>query len=233
MHMPRERHSDGSRPWTAVLITVALLGTVPCLLAPAHAHNPVPPLHIHGFISPQPQELGVIRDDFPELSRNHTEGHVHYEFGTGEECVLFDLLCPARPPVGGDHSAIWQACRFYDQPIYNEHAVHSLEHGAIWIAYQDTLPATEIALIEAITQEPGIRSTHVLAAPWDEVLDGPLPAPIVLSAWRAQVWVDDITDPVVDEFIDDYIQGGPLSRAPEADAPCSISTTGSNTTHTK
>jgi hypothetical protein len=40
---------------------------------------------------------------------------------------------PQTPPVGGPHNPTWQTCAFYDKPVPSETAVHSLEHGAIWI----------------------------------------------------------------------------------------------------
>jgi hypothetical protein len=44
---------------------------------------------------------------------------------------------PQSPPVGGTHNYNWQNCMgdVYDAPIASEHAVHSMEHGAVWIAY--------------------------------------------------------------------------------------------------
>ena len=41
------------------------------------------------------------------------------------------------PPVGGEHDYEWADCTgtVYDVDIRHENAVHSLEHGATWIAY--------------------------------------------------------------------------------------------------
>src|SRR6266487_5482045 len=61
---------------------------------------------------------------YSNLSRNHKETPMTYA---------------QIPPVGGDHSASWQTCGIYSSPVPNEHAVHSLEHGAVWITYQPTL----------------------------------------------------------------------------------------------
>ena len=60
---------------------------------------------------------------------------------------------PQVPPVGGLHNPIWQACGFYDQPIQNEKAVHSLEHGGIWITHRPDLPAAEIATLAALARD--------------------------------------------------------------------------------
>ena len=35
-------------------------------------------------------------------------------------------------------------CGIYDKPVPSERAVHNLEHGAIWITYQPSLPQSEM-----------------------------------------------------------------------------------------
>ncbi|HZY44457.1 MAG TPA: DUF3105 domain-containing protein, partial [Anaerolineae bacterium] len=45
------------------------------------------------------------------------------------------------PPVGGTHDPAWLNCGIYDQPVRTENAVHSMEHGAVWITYQPDLAA--------------------------------------------------------------------------------------------
>ncbi len=52
------------------------------------------------------------------------------------------IVYPQIPPVGGIHNPTWQTCTFYDRPVSSEAAVHSLEHGAIWVTYRPDLPAT-------------------------------------------------------------------------------------------
>ncbi|HET9966829.1 MAG TPA: DUF3105 domain-containing protein [Streptosporangiaceae bacterium] len=49
------------------------------------------------------------------------------------------------PPVGGRHNATWMNCGIYDQPVPNERAVHNMEHGAIWITYQPSLPQAQVS----------------------------------------------------------------------------------------
>lgn len=133
------------------------------------------------------------------LSRNHVDHRVDY---------------PQTPPVGGDHAEVWQTCAFYDKPIVTEAGVHSLEHGAVWITFRPDLPADQVALIQAYAEQP-----DTLASPWG---GGDLPAPIVISAWGAQIQLDSLPDPRADDFITTYRKS---LEAPEPNAPCHSGTT--------
>lgn len=135
---------------------------------------------------------GVTR--YEVTSARHVDGRVAY---------------PQTPPVGGDHHNVWQNCGYYAAPIGTEHAVHSLEHGAVWITYDPALPADQIAhLIELGAQD------YVLVSPW---ADGGLPGPVVLSAWGVQQVLETVPDPAVDRFLETYRLA---PSAPEPGAPC-------------
>lgn len=56
---------------------------------------------------------------------DHTSGNVDYD---------------QSPPAGGAHDPAWQNQGFYTDPVRDENAVHTLEHGAVWITYQPDLP---------------------------------------------------------------------------------------------
>lgn len=128
----------------------------------------------------------------------------------GTDHVLCDVEYSTSPPTSGAHYPVWQACGFYTEPIRAETAVHSMEHGAIWIAYDPDLPVNEIAAIAALVSSNG----HYLAAPYPGLKN-----PIVLSAWQRQVAVDRISDSVVTEFAE--VQLGRVSEtAPEAGVTC-------------
>jgi hypothetical protein len=139
--------------------------------------------------------LGEVRV-FDVPSRNHSDRVQTY---------------PQTPPVGGDHAPSWQNCGFYGTPIYKEAAVHSMEHGAVWITFRADLPADQVDQIQAYAQQP-----FTLASPWDPA-DGELPAPIVLSAWGAQVALESLPAPEADQFLTTYRQS---LDAPEPGAPC-------------
>jgi putative peptide zinc metalloprotease protein len=115
---------------------------------------------------------------------------------------------PQAPPVGGNHAPIWQNCGFYDTPIANEHAVHSLEHGAVWVTYRPDLPEAQIERLRQLAH----RHTYILVSPFPD-----LPAPVVVSAWGHQSHLASIDDPRLDQFVSVFRLG---RQAPERGEPC-------------
>lgn len=100
------------------------------------------------------------------------------------------------PPVGGVHHPGWQPCGFYDGPVPNETAVHSLEHGAIWITYRPDLPAEEREMLRRLAPAGG----GVLVSRWDEGL----PSRVVASSWGRQLKLESVADPRLAQFIAAY-----------------------------
>jgi hypothetical protein len=115
---------------------------------------------------------------------------------------------PQTPPVGGPHDPTWQNCGIYDEPVRNENAVHSLEHGAVWITYRPDLPAEDIASLQELVGE----RQFVLLSPYPD-----LPAPVVATAWGVQLPLDGVDAERLEEFITEYVQG---AQSPEPGAPC-------------
>ncbi|MFI6822117.1 DUF3105 domain-containing protein [Micromonospora sp. NPDC050187] len=125
--------------------------------------------------------ISNFRESDPELVKagNHQTGSIQYT-------VL--------PPVAGPHNAAWQNCQgdVYDAQISNEHAVHSLEHGAIWITYRPDLPAAQV---EKLAER--VRGQEKMMLSPFQGLD----KPISLQAWGFQLKVDNADDSRIDEFI--------------------------------
>lgn len=115
---------------------------------------------------------------------------------------------PQNPPVGGIHSATWQNCGIYDQPVRSENAVHSLEHGAVWITYQPDLLADQVEQIRAVAR----GKPYLLVSPYPG-----LPKPVVASAWGVQLPLENASDPRLTLFAVRYA-GGP--QTPEPGATC-------------
>lgn len=111
------------------------------------------------------------------------------------------------PPVGGEHSPLWLECKFYDEPIPNEKAVHSLEHGAVWITYDPALPASEIEALKDRLDE-----NYMLLSPFEGQED-----PVVATAWNNQLVLDGADDPRLDDFVTEFRQG---PQTPEPGASC-------------
>jgi hypothetical protein len=116
------------------------------------------------------------------------------------------------PPSGGAHDPVWQDCGFYDAPVRNENAVHSLEHGAVWIAYSESLPDDDVSDLRDLTDE----HSYLLVSPYPE-----LSGPLVATAWGVQLELDGVDDERLDVFIARYLQG---PQTPEPGAACSDGT---------
>ena len=139
------------------------------------------------------------------LSHDHVTGPVRYS---------------VTPPVGGPHNAIWMNCGIYDKPVPTEHAVHNLEHGAVWITYQPSLPKSEVAGLRAFAERqsslsPGLRagSRYIDLTPYPG-----LPAPVVASSWGFQLLLTSPTDPRLQEFVNKFRVS--KTYTPEYGAPC-------------
>lgn len=144
------------------------------------------------LINPDQAIDGVTIDD-GELARGHVEGPVKYA---------------QTPPNSGDHNVTPQQCAVYTSPIAPEHALHSLEHGAVWITYNDDVPADQVEqLTDAAEGDP-----YVLLSPLPEQK-----SPINLSAWGRRLSVDKAGDDRVGDFIRAYTSG---RQAPEPGAAC-------------
>ena len=105
------------------------------------------------------------------------------------------LTYKMNPPVAGNHNGRWQNCMgdVYTSEVAKEHAVHSLEHGAVWIAYRPDLPANEIETLASKVRD----KEFMLMSPYPG-----LDKPISLQAWGYQLKVDRADDGRIDQFID-------------------------------
>ncbi len=111
------------------------------------------------------------------------------------------------PPVGGQHAPVWLNCGVYSAPVPNENAVHSLEHGAVWVTYRPDLPTEQVAALRE-----AMPSTYAILSPYPG-----LQAPVVASAWGKQLELAGANDPRLPLFIRQYRQG---PQTPEPGALC-------------
>ncbi|MEU6686486.1 DUF3105 domain-containing protein [Streptomyces sp. NPDC046832] len=130
-----------------------------------------------------------------KLSRNHVTKAVKYA---------------SEPPVGGDHNPVWMNCNgdVYTEPLKNTNAVHSLEHGAVWVTYNADAGKADVDALAAKVR----KTPYTLMSPVDDQKD-----PIMLSAWGHQRTVTGAKDPNVDAFFEKFVQG---AQTPEPGAAC-------------
>ena len=129
-------------------------------------------------------------------------------FAVGEPShVTGSVAYPQDPPVGGPHSPEEIPCGYYDTPVVNELAVHTLEHGVVWITYSPDLAESDLALLAARGGE-----RKVMVSPYPG-----LDAPVIASAWGRQLRLDSATDQRLDQFIGAFRDG---PQSPEPFASC-------------
>lgn len=143
-----------------------------------------------------------------DYESDNMEGVTEYE--PGRDHVESPVAYEQSPPVGGEHYPRWQNCDVYTEPIVDEFAVHSMEHGAVWITYEPGLGEEQISQLEE-RHTPG---SYVLVSPYE----GDMPAPIVASSWGRQLTLEDAGDERLDQFLQAYEQSPDV---PEPGAACS------------
>ncbi len=139
----------------------------------------------------RPELSGLVEE--PDQARGHDDNAQFVNTGL--------------PPMGGIHRPIWQNCGIYDTPVDDSLAVHSLEHGAVWLAYHPDLPDETVS---ALRREVAGKS-FVIMAPYPD-----LQGQVVMTAWGRQLVLDTLPDDRVGAFIDRY-----RGLGPEPGASCS------------
>ena len=145
-------------------------------------------------------------------SADQLEGLQTFDYPNGASHVTTTVPYAESPPVGGDHDGVWADCTgtVYDIDIRHENAVHSLEHGAVWITYNpDELTTDGIATLSDLVD----GTSGVMLSPY-----AGLDSPISLQSWNNQLKVDTADDPRIKQFTD-FLTYNPDST-PEVGASC-------------
>jgi hypothetical protein len=117
------------------------------------------------------------------------------------------LTYPTSPPVGGTHAPYWQNCMgdVYTAQVPKEQATHSMEHGAVWVAYRPDLPKDQVDKLASKVRD----KSFMLMSPYPG-----LDTAISLQAWGFQLKVDNASDGRIDDFITNLRQN--TSQEPQA-----------------
>ena len=131
---------------------------------------------------PSSRIQGVITDNYTGSGQGHVAAPVRVAY-------------THSPPMGGDHDQYWAACTgvVYPTAVRQENIVHSMEHGAVWIAYNpDQVSGAALdTLKKKVDGQP-----YTVMSPYPG-----LDQPISLQAWNHQLKLSDANDPRADQFI--------------------------------
>lgn len=182
----QQKRSQRNRQIAAISIPTAVLAVVAAIVLSVIL-IPTPASYTAGG-------AGVVIDGVAEFENvsTHVETPVEYA---------------EMPPAGGSHSPTWLNCGIYTQAVPNENAVHTLEHGAIWVTYD---PSLDTSQLDALRSK--FPKTQVILSPY-----AGLPAPIVLRGWNVQLGVKSADDSRIASFFEEYWNG---QNAPEPGASC-------------
>ncbi len=186
---------------------------------PADVGGGTPSVQPAALTLPDPTGIrGVVAYDttgWPAISHNgpanQALGHPH---------VPGPVQYSVTPPVGGNHHGTWMNCGVYDKPVPAERAVHNLEHGAVWITYQPSLPQSELNQLRAFfSRQTALSSGGASSSRYLDLTPYPgLPAPIVASSWGFQLRLASPADPRLQQFVSTFRASQKYS--PEYGAPC-------------
>ena len=156
--------------------------------------------------------VALVVIDSRQQSASTPPGNVEtYDVGPANQHTEGDVDYAQTPPTGGEHNPVWQNSGFYDAPVRDENAVHTQEHGAVWITYQPDLPQDQKDTIRQLVE----GQTCVLASPMEN-----LNSPVVASSWGKQLALESADGPDLEQFVRAYRLG------PDTPEPCAACTGG-------
>ncbi|MEU6859039.1 DUF3105 domain-containing protein [Glycomyces sp. NPDC046736] len=150
-------------------------------------------------------EIAVTDLEHPWITQQeHVDGLV----GWDGEALPYEL----HPPAGGNHLSQWQTCTgsVYDGPLVDGYAVHSMEHGAVWLTYDPEL-----------LDQASIDALALLIDKRDYSLMSPYPGQgvaVSLQSWGHRYQTEDAADPVIEAYLDEYVLNERFN--PEPNATC-------------
>ena len=153
-----------------------------------------------------------VRGGVPDEIRGHEIEH--YSTSATSDGAATHVDTPVdydmSPPVSGSHAGVPADCGTYGAAIPKENLVHSLEHGAVAVLYEPTIPQDDVTKIEELVAS---YDSHTISAPYD----GEMETPIAVVAWANIMRLERLDEAAVTEFIEAFRAGG---QAPEAFQTC-------------
>jgi hypothetical protein len=128
---------------------------------------------------PLPQDPPKGIEVYPATTNHTVKGPIEYD---------------RKPPTNGNHDPLWQNCGFYEEPVKDRHAVHSLDHGVVWITYSPDLPERQIKSLRLYGKE-----NYVILSPYPAQ-----EAPVIATSWRVQLELKGASDPRLSRFVNQF-----------------------------
>ncbi|MDX8143173.1 Protein of unknown function [Lentzea albidocapillata subsp. violacea] len=197
------------RPWGTIIAVVAVLGLAGGVFGYAYSQISANNQREAALAQWKPSDTnkdpsdkiaGVTKKEYPAGKHVEPVKRVAYE---------------ASPPYGGAHDGTWADCTgvVYDKAVRTENMVHSMEHGALWIAYNPD-QVNGPALDKLKPKAEGQQFTMLSPYPG-------LDKPIALQSWGHQLKLDSADDERIDQFISS-LRRNP-NTYPEPGATCEAS----------
>lgn len=144
----------------------------------------------------------------PGTTGPEVQGELHHQdfksLGQGHipSCKFGEPAHNSNPPTSGCHDAQPAAWGIYDDAVKDEKAVHNLEHGGIWIAYNpDKISAEELEKLASVARD--LRKKVLMAPRRDN------PAKISLVAWTHLDELEEFDEGRIRAFYKAYKDKGP------------------------
>ena len=128
---------------------------------------------------PLPEDPPKGIEVYPATTNHTVKGSIEYD---------------RKPPTNGNHDPLWQNCGFYEEPVEDRHAVHSLDHGVVWITYRPDLPEQQIETLRPYGDE-----NYVILSPYPGQ-----DAPVIATSWRVQLELQGADDPRLGQFVNGF-----------------------------
>jgi hypothetical protein len=168
----RERTGDAAEGEAAELARAEVGEREIANMMPAGGKKPDP-------ARPLPEDPPEGIEVYPATTNRTVEGPIEYD---------------REPPTNGDHDPLWQNCGFYEKPIKDRHAVHSMDHGVVWITYRPDLPAGQVEALRPYGEE-----RYVIVSPYTGQ-----DVPVIATSWRVQLELEGADDPRLRQFVDQF-----------------------------
>ena len=113
----------------------------------------------------------------------------------------------SNPPTSGSHWPQPAKCQIYIDEIADEAAIHSLEHGAVWVSYKNKNDKNIVAKLADLVKG---NSNKVLLSPRSKN-----DSAIAVVSWNRLLKLDDFDSRKITDLINNY-----KNNSPEPFASC-------------